>query len=230
MKQAQPEPAKPTADASGPEKIQASVPPPSADPIRGPEKIQSSVPPPIADASGPEKIQSSVPPPSADASGPEKIQSSVPPPNVDLSDPDQKPPSSVHQALLRPGTVDMELLAAAIQIAKVGSDVPEQTGDMSAVQALEQALKMPHPQEKPDQELVATTTDPVPATTTSDPVPASIATSGSIIDKAGYEARLDEIEKQLKARKVSDIVVWGSRSRFSSQLWVVSFNSIRPTG
>ena len=113
----------------------------------------------------------------------------------------------------------MELLAAAIQIAKVGSDVPEQTGDMSAVQALVQALKMPHPQEKPDQELVATTTDPVPATTTSDPVPASIATSGSIIDKAGYEARLDEIEKQLKARKVSDIVVWGSRSRFSSQLW-----------
>ena len=124
MKQALPEPAKPTADANGPEKIQASVPPPSADPIRGPEKIQSSVPPP-----------------SADASGPEKIQSSVPPPNVDLSDPDQKPPSSVHQALLRPGTVDMELLAAAIQIAKGGSDVPEQTGDMSAVQALEQALK-----------------------------------------------------------------------------------------
>ncbi|CAE7306254.1 unnamed protein product, partial [Symbiodinium sp. CCMP2592] len=219
----------PGADPSGLEKIQASVPPPSAD-ASGPEKIQASVPPPSADASGPEKIQASVPPPSADASGLEKIQASVPPPSadadvemrsVDLADPSPKVPSSVHQALLRPGTVDMELLAAAIEIAKGGSEVPEQTGGISAINALEQALKnkmprasppeklaMPHPQEKPDQEMIATTADPVAATTTVAPVPASDASSVSATDKAGYEARLDEIEKQLKARNVSDIVVW----------------------
>ncbi|CAE7274392.1 unnamed protein product, partial [Symbiodinium sp. CCMP2592] len=241
----------PGADPSGLEKIQASVPPPSAD-ASGPEKIQASVPPPSADASGPEKIQASVPPPSADASGLEKIQASVPPPSadadvemrsVDLADPSPKVPSSVHQALLRPGTVDMELLAAAIEIAKGGSEVPEQTGGISAINALEQALKnkmprasppeklaMPHPQEKPDQEMIATTADPVAATTTVAPVPASDASSVSATDKAGYEARLDEIEKQLKARNVSDIVVWGSLNRFSSQTWIVSFKSIRPTG
>ncbi|CAE7400900.1 unnamed protein product, partial [Symbiodinium sp. CCMP2592] len=142
----------PGADPSGLEKIQASVPPPTAD-ASGPEKIQASVPPPSADASGPEKIQASVPPPSADASGLEKIQASVPPPSadadvemrsVDLADLARRFLAQ-YQALLRPGTVDMELLAAAIQIVKGGSDVPEQTGDISAINALEQALKSKMP-------------------------------------------------------------------------------------